>query len=241
MNIGTDKDVAMILPLPVRSHAEDAVTFIALDAYPEFFDDMEKGFPQFEHVVAATGIPAAGGLPPRLEVHEVGDFIASFVPSLSDFDRLDARFRLPTDTWDQLPQYRDWGFAAFQFRATIPGPTKPKEKVQRIHPMAFLFPTRLDEALYFPTLHIHDGKVKEHAEFDHALYFQGEQFAGFADQVSAGKAVTFVKVGKAKGIVRPDTWCGKRTVVGSKPNRDTLVASGGGGEEGQTRARVGSS
>jgi hypothetical protein len=236
MNIGTDKDVAMILPLPVSSYAEDAVKFIALDAYPEFFDDMEKGFHRFEHAVAATGILAAGGLPPRLEVHEVGDFIASFVPTQSDFDRLDARFRLPTDTWDQLPQYRDWSFAAFQLKAATPGSTQPKAKLKRIHPMAFLFPTRLDEALYFPTLHIHDGTVNEHAEFDHALYFQGEQFAEFADQVSEGKAVTFVKVGKAKVIVQPNTWCGKRTIVGSKPNRDTLVPSGGRGEEGQTGA-----
>jgi len=44
MNVSTDTDVAMILPLPVSSHAEDAVQFIALDGYPEFFEDMEKGF-----------------------------------------------------------------------------------------------------------------------------------------------------------------------------------------------------
>jgi hypothetical protein len=52
MSINTDHDVAMILPLPVSSHEEDAVKFIALDAYSEFFDDMEKGFPH-----SGNGLP----------------------------------------------------------------------------------------------------------------------------------------------------------------------------------------
>src|ERR1700736_6771841 len=104
MSVSTDKDVAMILPLPVSSHAEDALQFIALDGYPEFFEDMEKGFPMYWRSVN-EGIPVDDAPTALLEVHEVGDFIASFVPTLGDFDRLDPCFRLPTGTWDQLPQY----------------------------------------------------------------------------------------------------------------------------------------
>jgi hypothetical protein len=239
MSIRTDKEVAMILPLPVSDHAEDAVQFIALDAYPNFFDDLEKGFPHYGRSLASEGVPLCLGPPPTLlEVHEVGDFIASFVPTLGDFDRLDARFRLPTATWQQLPKYSEWGFAVFQLQATSSSPAKAKENSQRIHPMAFRFPTRLAEALYFPTLHIHDGKVKEHAVFDHALYFQGEQFEEFADQLSEDNAVSFLEVGKAKGIVQPDAVCGKRRIVGRHSNRDTFATSGGRGEDGQTRAEA---
>src|SRR5581483_7333534 len=45
MSVSTDSEVAMILPLPVSSQTEDAVGFIPLNGYPEFFEDMEKGFP----------------------------------------------------------------------------------------------------------------------------------------------------------------------------------------------------
>lgn len=229
MNISTDTDVAMILPLPVSSHAEDAVQFIALDRYPEFFEDLEKGFPiPISKSRGRKSLAVAAGAPPRLlEVHEVGDFIASFVPTLTDFDRLDPRFRLPADTWEQLPQYSDWGFAVFQLKATSAGDAKGKAKTKQIHPMAFLFPTRMPEALFFPTLHIHDGKVNPEAEFDHVLYFQGESFQQFADIISMDKAVKFVKVSKAKGIVQPDALCFKRRIVGTKPNQDTFAAVNG--------------
>src|ERR1043166_5091204 len=159
MSLHSDTAVAMLLPLAVGSHAEDAVTFIALDGYPKFFEDMEKGFPQVYPQPDWSGVwPASGPAPSLLEVHEVGDFIASFVPTLADFDRLDPRFRLPASTWDQLPQYQDWGFAVFQLQATLGHSATGKAKANSIHPMAFLFPTRMPEALYFPTLHIHDGK-----------------------------------------------------------------------------------
>jgi hypothetical protein len=160
---------------------------------------------------------------PVLEVHEVGDFIASFVPTLGDFDRLDARFRLPTETWNKLPEYSDWGFAVFQLRAASPRSGKAKARARRIHPMAFLFPTRLAESLCFPTLHIHDGQVKKHAMFDHALFFQGEAFEEFADEISTDNAEAFVMLDKAKGIVQPDAACGKRIVVGRHPNRDVFA------------------
>jgi hypothetical protein len=219
MNVSADRDVAMILPLPVSRHEEGAVKFIALDAYPEFFEDMEEGFPGYR----MKCVPDAAGGRQALEVHKVGDFIASFVPTQGDFDRLDPRFRLPAALWEKLPQYSDWGFAVFQLKATSAPKPGAGGKSRRIHPMAFRFPTRLDEALYFPTLHIHDGRVNAQADFDHNLYFQGEQFSDFADEVSAANPLTFMKVKKTKGIVQPDAVCGKRWIVGTNPNRDTLA------------------
>ena len=100
--------------------------------------------------------------PNLLPVVEVGDYIASYVPTLQDFDRLDSCFRLPEETWDQLPLYSDYGFAVFQL---------PRHNA-REHAMAFEFPRRETEQLFFPTVHIHDGKVGRAAHFDHALYCQ---------------------------------------------------------------------
>jgi hypothetical protein len=89
--------------------------------------------------------------------------------------------------------------------------------------MAFLFPTRMPEALYFPTLHIHDGTVDPEATFDHVLYLQGEAFHEFAGRTSEANANTFMKIRKAKGIVLPDALCFSRGIGGYKPNTDTIA------------------
>ena len=74
--------------------------------------------------------PKPQASPPKLKVVEVGSFVASFVPAVKDFSRLDEQFRLPDGTWDKLPQYKDYGFAVF----------KLKKGEQKVHPMAFEFP-----------------------------------------------------------------------------------------------------
>jgi len=100
-----------------------------------------------------------------LEVHKVGCLEASFVPCRSEFSRLDKRFRLPDQVWDDLPLYQDYGFVVFKLA---------KGKNQEVHPMAFRFPTRIPETLFFPTIHVHDGEYHETAEFDHTLYCQNK-------------------------------------------------------------------
>ena len=84
------------------------------------------------------------------------------MPAVKDFARLDERFRLPATTWDALPDYKDHGFAVF----------KLKSGEKHVHPMAFEFPRADHKRLFFPTVHIHDGKVHKTATFDHELYCQ---------------------------------------------------------------------
>jgi hypothetical protein len=105
--------------------------------------------------------PAAAGY--SLKVVSVGAYDASFVPTIADFSRLDARFRLPEGVWAKLPGYADFGFAVFKLK---PGNAQ-------VHPMAFSFPTALADTVFFPTLHIHDGEVHAKERFDHTLYLQG--------------------------------------------------------------------
>ncbi len=165
MEFSADSDVAMILPIPVApGTAEDAVKFLDLEKEPKFFDRLQELFP-VPKVKYAVPPPtdAADETPRKLVVVKVGSFEASFVPSLADFSRLDARFRLSDKVWKQLPQYGTWGFAVF----------KLSKDSTTVHPMAFSFPNaEPTKGLFFPTVHIHDGKVHEKEEFHHTLYCQ---------------------------------------------------------------------
>jgi hypothetical protein len=223
MSLETPEDLAMILPIPVpKGSPDDAVRFISLKDYPAFFDDMRNGFPQ--PVSAGRSLAKSEAAPanrPRpLPVVEVGDFGASFVPSIQDFRRLDERFRLPETAWDQLPRYRDYGFAVFKLKEG--GAQKP----QKVHPMAFEFPRADPRTLFFPTVHIHDGRVRPEAAFDHALYCQttgGERLPRNEWIESPGLALQFLKVDKTHGIVDPQSHCHLRTVRGRHKNEDILV------------------
>jgi hypothetical protein len=105
MNVELDEEAAMVLPLPVPpGSAEDAVRFVDLSRYETFFHDLRQAFPG--DISRATGAALAFApqpASPRLVVHEVGSFDASFVPTRGDFARLDPRFRLPEGGRRGLP------------------------------------------------------------------------------------------------------------------------------------------
>ena len=153
MTFTSDRQTAMILPIPTASGApEDVVKFVTLDGYPDFFRDLERHFQQ----VWANTLTLGGGPPSlSLKVHLVGAFEASFVPRIEDFDGLDARFRIPPQVWKQLPAYESFGFVVFKLQ--------PGRRVG-VHPMAFSFRTRDPETLFFPTVHVHDALVHEAAD-----------------------------------------------------------------------------
>lgn len=175
MNFETRVRNAIILPLPVELPATDqgSLEFISFQKYPRFFADLDKGFPlaRPETKTRSRGSDwAVDSAPGKLEVHEVGDFIASFVPRLPDFDRLDEQFRVSQESWDKIPRYSDFGFAVFQLKSLKGKP----------HPMAFKFRSRLTadgaRSIFFPTVHIHDGEVHDREEFDHTLFLQAPEF-----------------------------------------------------------------
>ena len=225
MQYEAGSEVAMILPLPVPSAApEDAVRFIDLSGYPEFFDDMGKGFilPQ----PARLGRGPSFLDEPKLIVHQVGSFEASFVPALRDFARLDERFLLPKRTWDQLPHYADYGFAIFKLKA---GTVK-------VHPMAFEFPRRDPGELFFPTVHIHDGSVAPDARFDHVLYCQTSHrqdgWLVSSNELPAlhpSPARRFMDIDRAQGIIAPDALVQLKHLFGMQPNRDIVIPEALGG------------
>jgi len=213
--------LAMVLPLPVPPDPpEDAVTFINLERYPEFFADVRNGFPPSRSLSYLDASIAVG----TLEVHDVGSFEASFVPRAEDFARLDERFRIPASVWDELLQYGDYGFAVSKLKATSGRDGAP------VHPMAFEFPQREAELLFFPTVHVHDRSVHAYAEFDHTLYCQvspdmHEHLEHW--QRSTTVASAFVDINRAKGVVDGEGHCWRRSIKGRLTNRDTWVGAGG--------------
>lgn len=223
MQYAAESEVAMILPLPTPPNpAEDAVHFIDLSAYPDIFTDMETSFPVTRSLSFGNSEPE-----PLLTVYNVGSFEASFVPTRQDFSRLDSRFRLPDGVWDDLPTYAEYSFAVF----------KLKSGAHSVHPMAFSFPRRNPDVLFFPTVHIHQGVVEESAHFDHRLYWQSSPQEAHAGQgrprfwrgqeQSIGPAGNFVRTSDAQGIVDPDGPLFRQRIHGLYQNEDIFLPEEG--------------
>jgi len=215
LQLDTRSDVAMILPLPTPARCpDDAVRFVALDGYPDLFADVARAFP----VSGGVRGEEEQWLSLPLEVVEVGAFVASFVPGLGDFGRLDARFRLPAGTLDRVPGYADWGFAVFQLKAGAAG-------LAQVHPMAFEFPTRRADALFFPTVHIHDGTLHAEADFAHTLYGQGVATQRPSHWSSSGLALgRSCDAERARGLIDPGAPVEVRALHGRQPNQDVWAA-----------------
>lgn len=166
MTIRTAIDVAMILPVPVlRGSGEDAVRFVDLSGYQTLFDDMNALWPEPVAFSVYDPLSRRIAMKSTLVVHNVGRFVASYVPTWEDFHRLDECFRLDPTVWLSLPAYGNFGFAVFQFKANANN--------QDIHPMAYTYLTEQPDELFFPTVHVHDGHhAGKTARFDHTLFFQ---------------------------------------------------------------------
>lgn len=231
MKFETDNLNAMILPIPVRlPAAEDSLRFISLKGYDKLFEHLDDAFPEITPPAgpfSRGGIDSASNLGPKLVVHEVGDFVASFVPSMNDFSRLDQRFVIPKESWEKIPQYSDYGFAVFQLKSLKGKP----------HPMAFEFETRLRNEIFFPTVHIHDGEVHRREEFDHTLYLQNAQFdkvvGNYANYHSKDQNTGFVRskdvarryceIEKSAGILDPDLLIHRIQMKGRLENKDIIT------------------
>lgn len=212
MSYRAAQELAMILPLPTPPGApDDALRFLDFSDYEDFFEDLAEPFQEprsgfiREHL-SSLGIP-------RLAVHDVGSFEASFVPCVADFSRLDPRFQLTDEIWGDLPAYADYGFAVFKLK---PG-------AKSVHPMAFEFPRRSRYELFFPTVHVHDGRVPQEAPFHHSLYCQSSSRVLFWTS-SGAPAKDFVDTDRTHNIVDGDMVVWKRDLRGNWVNQDTVIS-----------------
>jgi hypothetical protein len=218
MAYAAPRDLAMILPLPTPPTApEDAVTFIDLSNYPELFTDLQRCFPVTRGQAAQANVAPSA---PMLTVYAVGSFEASFVPTQADFARLDPRFRLADELWRSLPIYDDFGFAIFKLK---PG-------VKEIHPMAFTFPLRDPDRLFFPTVHVHHDIVESIADFDHVLYWQAERPLrlaapfDFRHTEQAPRPVEqVVDLARTQGVVASGAALHRLLLIDAYPNADVWL------------------
>lgn len=174
MNVHMTDEVAMVLPIPVHADSlgvERAGKFIDLSDHTSFFEDLKGMFPRpYSRGSMTRSVGSYEIVDDSLEVEDVGQFEATWVPAASEFHRVDPRFRLsPSLLEGPLNKYSDHAFAVFKLK---PGSDDDVPTIQTIHPMAVAFPTRYPHELYFPTKHMHDGTVHERDDFDHTLYFQ---------------------------------------------------------------------
>jgi hypothetical protein len=215
MSLGAPEDLAMILPLPVgRSAAKKPLEFVNLEKYDKFFGDLAKGFPVPRSKGRSLGPPTDSVK--IIEVEKVGSFDASFVPTVKDFARVDERFRLPDGIWERLGDYAHASFAVFKLR----------EGEKKIHPMAFRFHVRDPRKLFFPTVHVHDGKVHETENFDHTLYCQvpARGLRSLLDwQESPRTALHFTKAGLSEGLIDPKFHVHRRLIKGKHKNEDIYL------------------
>lgn len=238
MNFATQLKNAIILPLPVQQPAnnEGCLEFVSLKEYGSFFNDLDRLFPLelLDAPLSRGGFDSAvDSKQSTLEIQEVGDFVASFVPSIADFDRLDKQFRVPQESWDKIPVYSDYGFAVFQLKTLAGTP----------HPMAFKFKSQLNTenpgAVFFPTVHIHDGEVHDRETFDHTLYLQSPEFDQACGRYvqdsrhvtdpatsyarSKWAAARFCDIGKSKGILDAEGLVHRREMRGVLANTDVVA------------------
>ncbi len=228
MKYESDHPNAMILPIPVRRRAKKrSIRFIDLSTYPHFFDDLDRGFPEPQQLTESRslGIDKPGG---GLKVHKVGGFDASFVPTSNHFSKLDPRFSIAKNIWDKIPAYSDYSFVVFQLRELAGEP----------HPMAFEFGTRMTDATFMPTVHIHDGEVHRREDFDHTMYIQNSELDLAAGDYQGHKlwdldsgwrrsnaeAKKFIDLGRSKRMVAGDLRVHRKIMKGTFTNQDQIVS-----------------
>ena len=217
MVLSSNDETAMVLPIPIADASKAGqVEFVDLSGYPAFFDDIESLFPQ---MISASVGRFRSRVPELIEVHEVGVYEASFVPTPSDFKRLDPRFSLKDTFFEQAPEYLDYGFVVFKL--------KPGES--RVHPMAFWFSKINDNQLFFPTKHMHDGIVHNRDIFNHTLYGQCDAYTGVDSSIESIDPKNHLGMLKniahnSFGLVSKDKLICKKTMVGKNDNKDVWLS-----------------
>lgn len=160
MAYDADFTLAMVLPLPVEPDGKVEFVDFEHQDYRGFFDELWR---LFNSGTSRSMNKSADPEPKKLKVHQVGNFEASFMPSIGDLAKLDSRFVISEGVWTALRQkHRSFGFVVVRLK---PG-------AMSIHPLAIKFDSAFPDSVYFPTTHVHDGAVHPKAHFDHTLYLQ---------------------------------------------------------------------
>lgn len=158
----TGKGNAMILPVPMGTAGPGSIELIDLTALPDFFMPLDE---LFKPRTRSLSKGVSRGMDDDLEVHKVGSYDVSIVPTVDDVKRLNRQvFEVSADTENTLRSSYPVGFAFLVAQLRESG---------EFHPLAYTHPI-VGGRLFIPTRHEH-GKEPASTlpKWDHTIYFQG--------------------------------------------------------------------
>ena len=159
----TGKGNAMILPVP--GSAAD-IALVDLSGLPGFFEPLDELFRE-----RTKGMRSRGGMDhddlDELEVHKVGAYDVSIVPTADDVKRLNPEvFELSAATERTLRTQYPLGYAFIVAQIRESG---------AFHPLGYTH-ALVGGKLFIPTRHEHGHAVRDGlADWDHTIYHQGSK------------------------------------------------------------------
>lgn len=217
------KNNMMILPVPHPSSVE----LIDLSHYPSFFQDCEKNFVKYRppHLYASRSLTASLNYSerPPLPIFNVGSYIASIVPSVYDFDRLNPyMFPVSSDLRATLQQEytSEFGFICCRL----------KQGRHTYHPFAYSHAKHSGGLMFLPTFHYHphNSSYDSHigADWDHVIYTVGTDLDSTRNDNYKFSPSESFKINKLPEDVRwiRDYKMSRWSKYGSGRNRDIWVA-----------------
>ena len=142
LRLTTEVGTALIFPIPVRHGlGPDGVRFIPIHEYRSFMGRLASGF-----------VPRAANSARRQADEDASPRTVRFVsqsatrsiylPSVSAFERLPTRYRIPEAVLSVHPEYQDFAFVVFVL---------PPGRNLRIRPMGVTFDSRDASRLFLPS------------------------------------------------------------------------------------------
>jgi hypothetical protein len=208
----------LIMPAPTPPDAPaNAVRFINLSGYDEFFSDLRRGFPELTHDTGKQSFTD------RLR-EKVRDWLDldttqiefAFFPNRTVLADMRDRWPLSDAAWAALEPYAACGLVGVKLEAGA----------NRLPPIAFEFPRRTPTELSFPTAH----NLTDPAAVRQALYAQTlkrsaewRMSASADDDRHTLRARDFVKIDRTLGLIDPDQPIVSRRLNGPADNVDVRV------------------
>jgi hypothetical protein len=210
----------LILPLPTPLDAPaNAVRFINLSGYDDFFQDVRRGLP------ALTRDTAKQSLTDRI-VEKVRDWLDldttqiefAFFPTQQVLADMSQQWPLAESVWAALQPYMNFGLVGLKLEAGS----------NRLPPIAVEFPRGTSTELFFPTAHNLPRSAA--LNLKHVLYAQTpHRSLEWRISTSPGDdhrqllARDFVKVDRTLGLIDPDEPIVARRLSGPNDNFDVCV------------------
>lgn len=154
---------AMILPVPHPS----TIKLHDLSYYKDIFEDCGKSFPSKDYGTLSANFAldsSRNSSDQILEVHHVGSYEVSIVPTYDDFHRLNRHhFQLNTLVGSLLKKYYniEFGYLVCKLKTG---------EGNQYHPLAYSHKIYRNNQMFVPTRHHHSTHEEKMSHYDHNIY-----------------------------------------------------------------------